>query len=474
MKRVLDNWENLVVVFISMFIATTIHAQKIEWVRSINISLDEMFGNSMTIDEDKNLIITGLFTGTVDFNPGDDKFELTAIGDFDAFILKLDSNGNFLWSRRLGGTNDDWVSSVTVDKYDNIYLTGVYIGEEFFDQENQLLIYTSGEYSNIFIVKYTPMGDMAWFKNIGGHSYDLALSVVTDRSSNVYITGGFIGTVDFDPGEKQVLRSSEQFTNSDVFLLKLDSNGLFKWVKTFGESGIDIGVSLALDEQDNIYIAYIKNEYSVFLSKISNANSSDNFLWEKKTVYYIPPPELRLPITLDKDGNIYITYRFYGREDFDPGKFHLSAGSNCDIVVEKIDNSGNFLWAKSMGGKGYDAGEAIVVDEPGNIYTTGYFQKTARFGLNKDSPVLESCNKSSDVFIQKQNSRGDLIWVKGFGGGFSDKGYSITIDNSGSIYLMGYYHGEIDLNNGNISIKANEQYSSDYDLFILKMNCDTL
>lgn len=79
------------------------------------------------VDEYGNVYTTGSFSGTADFDPGPDKFEITAYGlDDDIFIRKLDKNGKFVWVYRLGGDDDDVGYSIITDKDGNIYVDSKY------------------------------------------------------------------------------------------------------------------------------------------------------------------------------------------------------------------------------------------------------------------------------------------------------------------------------------------------------------
>ncbi|MDE0837929.1 MAG: SBBP repeat-containing protein, partial [Kiritimatiellae bacterium] len=98
------------------------------------------------------------------------------------------------------------------------------------------------------------------------------------------------------------------------------------------------------------------------------------------TTYY--PDASGLGIAVDASGNVYATGGFRGIVDFDPGPgtFNLTSSGGFDIFVQKLDASGNFLWAKGMGGfANSDYGTAIAVDASGNVYTTGRFYGAADF-----------------------------------------------------------------------------------------------
>ena len=168
---------------------------------------------------------------------------------------------------------------------------------------------------------YAQQANFEWAKSFGGTSTDQGYSIALDSSGNVYTTGRFQGTADFDPGAGTNNLTAQG--DYDVFIQKLDPSGNFLWAKSFGGTSYDVGYSIALDAS----------------------------------------------------GNIYTTGLFGGTVDFDPGAGtnNLTAQGNFDVFIQKLDPSGNFLWAKSFGGTSYDVGYSIALDASGNIYTTGYF-----------------------------------------------------------------------------------------------------
>lgn len=273
-------------------------------------------GHSLAVDPSGNVYTTGEFMGTTDFNPGIGAFSLTSSSSNwpDIFISKLDSSGNFVWAKAIGGVNDDKGYSIAIDPAGNgdVYITGRFMGTVDFDPGTGVFNLTGTN----FISKLDSSGNFIWAKVSGG--YYIAL----DSFGNVYTTGFFSGTVDFDPGAGTFnLTSAGQ---ADIFISKLDGSGNFVWAKAMGGSINDVGASLAVDAS----------------------------------------------------GNVYAIGYFSGTGDFDPGPgtLNLTTAGLYDIFISKIDNSGNFVWVKAVGGTSYDYGLSIAISTSGNIHVTGYFQ----------------------------------------------------------------------------------------------------
>jgi hypothetical protein len=304
---------------------TSIHAQTFEWAKSFGgTSID--VSNSITVDASGNVYSTGYFRNTVDFDPGVGVFNLTA-GFYDIFVQKLDGSGNFLWAKSFGNTSENQGQSISLDASGNVYTTGFFQGTVDFNPGVGVSNLTATGSWDIFVQKLDASGNFLWAKSFGSTNFDRGFSITVDDTGNAYTIGYFQGTGDFDPGAGVSNLSS--VGSADVFLQKLDASGNFLWAKSFGGTDFDAG----------------------------------NY------------------ITVDASGNVYSTGYFRNTVDFDPGagvSNHSSVGI-LDVFVQKLDPSGNFLWAKSFGGTGVDVGQSISVDASGNVYINGYFSGTVDF-----------------------------------------------------------------------------------------------
>ena len=144
--------------------------------------------------------------------------------------------------------------------------------------------------------------------------------------------------------------------------------------------------------------------------------------------------------TTDTSGNVYITGNFRDIVDFDPGPgtTSLTSKGKGDIFVQKLDSAGTLLWAKSLGGHQNDESYFITIDTSGNIYVVGSFQDTVDFDPGPGTTNLISKGRN-DIFIQKLDASGLLIWVNSYGGTLMDIAYSVCIDNRDNIYPIEPY-----------------------------------
>ena len=428
----------------------------LEWGKLMG-GVNSSHGNAVTIDADGNVYTTGFCNGIVDFDPGPGIFNLTAT--WGIFISKLDPSGNFLWAKVMPGTlmGGGCSNAIITDGSGSVYITGDFGATVDFDPGPGIFNLTSAGQRDIFISKLDSSGNFLWAKTMGGTNPDYGYSIAVDTSGNVYTTGDFIGTIDFDPGPSVFNLTS---VGVDVFILKLDAFGNFLWAKNIGGSSSEGGRSIAVDASGNIYTTgYFQGSVDfdpgpglfnltpvgpsdVFISKL---DSSGTFLWAKamggNAVF-------GSSIVVDNNGNIYTTGQFQGTVDFDPGPgiFNLTSAGNYDIFISKLEASGNFLWAKNMGGSALDLGYSIAVDSNKNVYSIGRFHGTVDF-----DPGLGIYNLTSvgvdDIFISKLDPSGNFLWAKNIDVN-TTRSKSMAVDPNGKIYCTGRLDGTIDIDPG--------------------------
>jgi len=439
-------------------LSVTIHAQsvRLEWAKSMGGSSDDR-GYAIARDASGNIYTVGEFEGTADFDPDSTaSFNLTSNGYEDIFIQKLDASGNFIWAKSVGGTWDEGCRSISLDGSGNIYLSGSFAGTVDFDPGVATYNLTPNV-TDAYILKLDANGNFIWAKAIGvGNNNGSSHSMTTDISGNVYVTGSFWGTLDFDPGVATYNLTS--LGQEDIFIEKLDANGNFIWAKAIGGISEQLGLSITTDASGNSYTTgYFGGStdfdpdtgtsfnltssggVDIFIEKL---DANGDFVWAKSIggtsgcVGY--------SIT-NASGNVYVTGHFSGTADFNPGvgTSYLTSNGAVDIFIQKLSSNGNFIWAKSIGGTSLDEGRAIAIDDSGNVFVTGYYSGTMDTDPGGGTLNVTS-NGSSDVFIEKLDASGDFVWAKSMGGAAYDIGHSIITGDSGIIYTTGYYGGTMD------------------------------
>lgn len=356
------------------------------WAKQIGAPGISVSGVSVAVDGSGNSYTIGSFSGTIDFDPGTAVYNLTAWGATNFYIFKLDALGNFQWAKQIS-------SALT---------TGI----------------------NCNFISVSPSG-------------------------NIYLTGNFSGTVDFDPGAG-INNLVSTTTNSEVFILKLDNLGNFTWVKKFSSNGAASVSAITIDLNENILTSGTfwdpvdfdpgNNAYSLIPTSaggdcfISKLDKEGNFLWAKQ---FGQGPTgggsvvRSYSISVDLNGNVCTTGTFGGTVDFDPGSgvFELSSGSTLFIFISKLDPSGNFLWVKQIQAGHNSRSVCSAIDAIGNIIISGRFTSpTVDFDPGPDVHTLSTANGNG--FTLKLDADGNFLVVVQM----PTECYALALDNGRNIY----------------------------------------
>ncbi|MFT5824284.1 MAG: hypothetical protein ACI8ZM_005550 [Crocinitomix sp.] len=386
-----------------------------EWCKSFGGDSFDV-GNAAVCDSDDNVIVAGYYSETVDFDPDLTEFNLTAVGSRDCFVLKLDSDGSFVWVKSFGGSNIETVREMAIDAANNIYIAGRFWGATDFDPgPDTYELVTSGE-EDVYIEKLSADGDFLWAGAIGGSFEDDIRDIQVDAAGNVFICGGFKGEADFDPGLDAFILTS--YGTQDAFTLKLNADGSFSWAIQIGGDIGDLAYGLGLDSDGNVYTAGTffhtadfdpgPDEFNItglgsnegFLQKLDNDGV---FIYAKALIG--PSAEVFRDIYVDETNDLYLTGAFTGTTDFDPSgaTYNLTTSGSGDVFIERLDSDGNFIWAKSFGGSEFDNPNDIIVDSEMNIYTVGSFEMEVDFDPSAAEFNLES-NGETDIYVLKLNA----------------------------------------------------------------------
>jgi hypothetical protein len=380
------------------------------------------YGNGITTDSSGNVYVTGDFSGTVNFGLdfGTTDIKTSAVYN-DIYVTKINANGTYGWTKIIGWINHECGLGIATDSSDNVYVTGYFEGTVNFGLDfGTTDIKTSAAGRLIFITKINANGTYGWTRIMGatfmGARGD---AITTDSSGNVYVTGYFVGTVNFglDFGTTDIKTSAGII---DIYVTKINANGTYGWTRIMGGIQDDHGSA----------------------------------------------------ITTDSSGNVYVTGYFWGTVnfglDFGTTDIKTSAGG-MDIFITKINANGTYGWTKIMGGTWHDSGNAITTDSSDNVYVTGAFGGTVNFGLDFGTTDIKTSAGSEDIFITKINANGSYSWTKIMGGTSTDGGSGITTDSSDNVYVTGGFNGAVNfgLDFGTTDIKTSAGGS---DIFITKLN----
>ena len=359
-------------------------------------------GNAITIGSNGDIYIAGYFEATVDFDPGLAAETKTALAQRDCFISKFDTAGNFVWVKCFEGTGDDEIISLALDGAGNIGATGRFSGSVDFDPGPGVATYTCYGGTDGFAIKLDSSGSFQWVRTYGEwitlNGLETARDLAFDYLGNMFVIGDYQQIVDFDPGPAYEPMAAS--CSISTFLVKLDVNGNFVWVKDFGGHVGSNASSIGIDKNHNILVAGIMG--------------------------------------LDDPSG-----------DFDPGPgtYTLATNGAHDAYVAKIDAAGNFLWARNFGGIGMDFVRSLTIDKNNNVITTGEFFATADFDPSPTAVATMTPMGGGDNFISVISAAGNYLWagqLKGGGTSYFENGNAVYAASNGALYATGRASGGTD------------------------------
>ncbi|HKQ97071.1 MAG TPA: SBBP repeat-containing protein [Candidatus Polarisedimenticolia bacterium] len=372
-------------------------AEDLLWVRSIgSAAADEITG--VACDRDDNVYTAGRFSGTVDFDPEAGVTNLTAIGPSDAYVTRLDRDGRLVWAVQFGGTTS----------------TGS-----------------------------APMG-----------------SVASDGAGFLYVTGGFNGTVDFDPSAG-VFEMTALGANGDMYVVKLTTAGQFVWARQIGcPSGGDAGPNAIA--ANGTRVAFTGNMSGTCdfdpgpgVAEVTvSAGTLENFFvaaldagggFAFASPFESPGSDNPHGIAVDAAGNVYTTGRARGPIDYDPGPgFDIQTG---DMFVIKQSPDGTEQWARAFASGSLGRGFGVRTDASGGVYVAGQFSNSGDFDPGPGTAVRTAV-ALTDGFLLKLDASGNYAWVATFGGTGNDAARQVAVGTDGRVHVVGSFAGTADFDPG--------------------------
>ncbi|HDS29736.1 MAG TPA: hypothetical protein ENN67_01695 [Firmicutes bacterium] len=467
--------------------------------------------------------------GGEELYPGD-KFEITwaseglsgnvvieySEDDFNSDINLISNNtpidsGSYLWDVPCVPSNTlkirvSWFLNVNVNDISDDYFTIVDSGwavafldiyyEEGrdigFDSDGNVYLAGThrpapGDRNYGFVSKYNPCGQKLWHKAWGGTGHTQGYGLAVDPEGNSYIVGNFYGTTNFDPdnpgGPNQ--KTSVGGSSWDAWLVSFDTDGDFRWVRTWGGTYSDSAQGVDIDEEGGLYITGFYSltvdfnpsggdqhtsvgDFDHFLCKY---DSDGNYHWARA---WGGPTEDRAWAVATGGGMVYSTGFFTGSDvNFHPdGSWLLSSNGGEDVCLSAFDTSGNFKWAYNWGdsstGIQTNQGTGVTADSSGNCYATGYFRGT-NVNFDPNGSDLHSSKGANDPYVSVFDSDGNHIWAKTFGSPSNDAAEAINIDGDGNVYITGWFYGTAEFDPDGGGMKTSNGF---YDCFLNKLDSD--
>ena len=450
--------------------------------------LGETRAKDIRIDSDGNTILFGTFFGTLDLDPGPNTVNVTANSTgsvYPSYIIKLDTNGNYLWGGVLEQTYYQ-TAKIQLDDSNNIYVAGMFKDSMDFDISftNKVMRYTVAPYDDAFLVKISPNGNYKWVKTFGRGGSITIKDFSIDHAGNFLFAGACEGgNIVYHPNASTPTYNA-YFTS--YYVLKYNANGNFSWVKQFGKSGEYGCEQIEVTSTNDIIVGgqfqgtIDFNPGSGVFNLTSNLGSTDiwllkldplgNFQWAKQ----IGNSSATRPFDMQVDinDNLLMTGEFQGTVDFNPGTGIFNETSKqwlSRFVLKLRADTAAFVWVRSFvltdpfNVNFYD----LYTDTIGNVYTTGTFKK--EFYVHPDTSVnantLPSSSQSTltwyDAFLHKFDSAGTFQWARSINANEFQAGKAVTTDGAGNVIWFGDFNGTANFGLGAANVQVTATGSRD-------------
>ncbi len=362
----------------AVFVAKYGAAGNLVWVSSAAGSGDWR-GYGVAVDRYGSVYINGNFEGVGDFDQ-DGIPETSSIGGTDIFVARYSPDGALMWVRSGGGPQDDRTEGIALDAEGNVYIAGTFLERADLDADSEPDVVAVGS-EDMFVATYSSSGAFRWAKSAGGAGWDRGGSVQIDSAGNVYVTGCFQGSADFDgDGEAELTsrvsgyhcghgvavdarghvfvtgayETESEFSDIDMFLAKYDAEGTLQWARSLGQApGAD-------SRAGNGFVAMYDAE--------------GRLAWVRSG----PGPANPRAIAVDRQGNAYVT----GNVACD--LYEYPEDEERGVFVALYDRNGTRQWHHTADWTAptdnttYPAcnGRGVGVDQDGRVYVAGWYTGT--------------------------------------------------------------------------------------------------
>lgn len=345
------------------------------------------------------------------------------------------------WYTSIGDVRSDLCNSIAIDHKGNTFATG-YITKDIGD------IQSTKSQTISYLIKYDVKGKRSWSKEFYGDKGNQGKTVAVDKEGNVYISGVFMDNIRLD-GKNMITASND----ANTYIAKFDNDGNYIWHKII-EPKQEVQANnpndhAKEDEPDH------GHEHGEGENEADHNNHQHHFHTIINQI---------TDMKLDGENNLYLVGFFDKSLDFDPSEKtnKIIAQGLMDVFILKLDNKGNFLWVKTLNGKGANKGKALDFDSKNNVYVTGSFSETATLGN-----LSITAEGGDGIFLAKLNKNGEEEWIKKISNTKYNSGNGLHIDSNDFIYLTGNISSRTEILEINKTLEVKENTAN---LLIAKLD----
>lgn len=431
------------------------------WANWGAAGIDE--GYDVALDASDNLYTTGLFNGTVDFNPGNGTANLTSAGSSDIFVSKLDGSENYVWAFRIGGTGQDKALAITTDAAGDVYVGGQFSGTVDFDPGAGTSNLTSAGSFDAFVAKYTSAGAFVWVAAMSGPADQWVQDLKVASDGSVFAAGVYQQTPDADPGAGTSTLPGAFNNGWNGYVWKLTSAGALGAVAPLYSATDEAIYGLALRGSQVLAVGTFRNtldfDHGAGTTNVTPIGARDAFFMTLNASDLSFVSVLTTGGTLndqynkievDAAGNAYLIGNYYGTIDMDPGAGTANTTSvgDQDFWITKLDASNTYKWGYGLGSAGTEDGLAVAVNNNGKIYYTGVAAGTIDYdptaGVDSE-PIIGM----ADWFILAMDSIGGYAGHNRYGSQNNDYAYAITTGSDARVMVTGSHSATMDVSTFN-------------------------
>jgi hypothetical protein len=410
-----------------------------DWIK-YDFSGTESYLASMCADSMDNIYLAGQAEGYGSVQPDslpNDWHE----PEYDAYLIKLDSQGNLLWNIWWDNGDLGSIYEIACDENDDVYIVGSYKQGSAFkpSQGHHKQVHAANLPLVGFLVKYDSGGNLLWTRTWTSGTFDMDTPCLEISGNGIYIAGDFSGTLVFDDSAATSITA----TDKSAVIAKVTPAGDIEWAQIISNDPTRILLDFDNLPDNSWCIVYwvpeqlpnIQNNSGILSPLVARLDDSLAEIWSRQFSYH------NGQFIFDKDGNIYFAGRYWTNmkiTSVDPSPQGPADWSGIPSVLYKFDSSGQLLW--TVDGEGYDRFSSVAIDDAGNVYTCGTFSEDTDFDPGPGQAIrtpssISATIKPSSPYVCKYDSSGNFQWVRT--GSFCGVTRKIFVSPSGSLFVTG-------------------------------------